>query len=272
MVKRGGRVPGAVGLVDVLVAEGFGSWEFGQAPDRLGGGAGPRFRRSQSNRSRRQLENEGPLNLATLQGRLTALLTQARTTRTGSSNALVTEVQQGTLTAMRALYGSESSNEQQLLLAIDEHKLARPDLVSIGMVLEGALANMLSEVESGFVGSLHARVAAEVLGDLLRLAKEVLNETGPDAKNVGAVLVAAAFEDAMRRLAIVRDLPEQEKLADLLVDLKNAGILQGAQVAIAQSYLSFRNRALHARWEQIERPETQAVLAFTEGIIGLHLV
>jgi uncharacterized protein YutE (UPF0331/DUF86 family) len=71
----------------------------------------------------------------------------------------------------------------------------------------------------------------------------------------------------VRRLADLNGLPQDEKLADVLTALKSAGVLQGAEVGIAQSYLGFRNKALHARWNEVDLPAVQAVLAFTEQII-----
>ena len=94
----------------------------------------------------------------------------------------------------------------------------------------------------------------------------VLDESGDDAKNVAAVLAAAAFEDTFRRIANKHGVPVGEKLADIITELKKQQLIQGAQVGIAQSYLSFRNRALHAKWSEIDRTAVHSVLAFTEAI------
>ena len=212
------------------------------------------------------------MDLAALTARLTSLRERAASVGRTPDEAGVVEVQQGTLTAMRALYGEDSSNERQLLLALDRHRQARPDFVSMAVVLQGALGNMLAEASASFVGSLQARVAGEILGDLVGLAREVLSEAGVDATNVGAVLAAAAFEDSMRRLAVQNGIRHHEKLADVLTALKDASVLQGSQVAISQSFLSFRNRALHAKWTEISRADTQAVIAFTEAIVTHHFV
>ncbi len=126
---------------------------------------------------------------------------------------------------------------------------------------------MKSEIDSGFVGSLRATLAGEVLTDFIKLTRVILEEKGDEAKNVASVLAAAAFEDTMRKLADIRKCEDGEKLADVIMQLKNAGILQGAQVCIAQSYLSLRNRALHAKWGEVDRPSIESLLAFTEQII-----
>ena len=212
------------------------------------------------------------MDLASLTGRVTSLRERAATLVRTADEAGIVEVQQGTLTAMRALYGADSSNQRHLLLELDRHRHVRPDLVSMAVVLQGALANMLAEVGASFVGSLKARVAGEILADFVSLAREVLSEAGDDAKNVGSVLAAAAFEDSMRRLAVQNGIPHHEKLADVLTALKDASILQGSQVAISQSFLTFRNRALHAKWAEISRADAQAVIGFTEEIVTRYFV
>jgi hypothetical protein len=52
--------------------------------------------------------------------------------------------------------------------------------------------------------------------------------------------------------------------------LKDRQVFQGPQVGIAQSYLGFRNKALHAQWSGIDRSSIHAVLAFTEQLIIAH--
>ena len=65
-------------------------------------------------------------------------------------------------------------------------------------------------------------------------------------------------------------MPHHEKLADVVTALKERDVLQGSQVGIAQSYLSFRNRALHAKWAEVDRPEVASVLGFTEALLVKH--
>ena len=64
----------------------------------------------------------------------------------------------------------------------------------------GTIKNARMELEAGLIVRLRATVAGEVLAELLRLAKEILAEQTDAAKNVGAVLVAAGYEDLLRRM------------------------------------------------------------------------
>ena len=67
----------------------------------------------------------------------------------------------------------------------------------------GALRNLKSEIEQGIIGNLRCEVTGEVLGDLLQLGEATLDEGTNESKNVAAVLVVAAFEDTIRRLALI---------------------------------------------------------------------
>jgi hypothetical protein len=193
----------------------------------------------------------------------------------GRSPKLVGEVFHGTMTVMQAMYGLNSNQEKSLREYVHDvqskyspSSVRIPDLVISN--IWGILDAMKAEISSGFVGSVQSSVTGDVLTDLIKLSKVAIEEAGDDAKDVAAVLSAAAFEDTIRRIAIKHKIPPMEKLADIITELKNRQVLQGPQVGIAQSYLGFRNKALHAGWSQIERPSVYSVLAFTEQLILAH--
>jgi hypothetical protein len=88
---------------------------------------------------------------------------------------------------------------------------------------------------------------------------------------VAAVLVAAAFEDAIRLIASTKTgVIDRPKLEWLIGRLKTDGILTGPSVAIATGNLKFRNDALHADWEHIQPDVIAACLAFVEGLLLEH--
>jgi uncharacterized protein YutE (UPF0331/DUF86 family) len=177
---------------------------------------------------------------------------------------------------MQALSGPESSQEKDLRAYLESirkggHPRLPATIASSIEAIRGTLLSIKAELDAGFIGSLRATLTGEVLTDLIKLARTTLAEQGEDAKDVAAVLSAAAFEDVMRKLIDLKGLGEYEKLTDVLIALKDTGVLQGAEVGIAQSYLSFRNRALHAKWSEVDRPAVESVLGFTEQIILKHL-
>jgi hypothetical protein len=115
------------------------------------------------------------------------------------------------------------------------------------------------------VERLTLRISGEVLGDFLGLARVALDE---DKKDVAAVLAAAAFEETMRRMGSeLADIQDRPKLSDVLQTLKAKDVLVGPQFSTAQSYLTFRNRALHAEWDQIDRPTVVSAAAFVGELL-----
>ena len=211
------------------------------------------------------------MNLSTIKARVDELLAMASQ---HPSTMLESTLHHGTLGVMQALYGPDSSQEQEFraytkVLRTSAH-LHSYDPVSSAEAIIGVLQSVKAELDAGFIGSLRATLTGEILTDLIKLARTTLEETGNDAKNVAAVLTAAAFEDVMRKLSDLIGLAEHEKLQELLIALKDAGGLQRTEVTTAQSYLSFRNNALHAKWSEVDRPVVQSALGFTEQIILKH--
>jgi hypothetical protein len=135
----------------------------------------------------------------------------------------------------------------------------------------GAIKNAIAEVEGGLIVGLRAQVAGEILSELVGLGKEVLEDDTESAKNVSAVLIAAAFEDVMRRMGSeLASVTGRPRLEEVLTGLKVAGILKGGEVGTAQSYLKFRNDSLHADWAKVQRSQVQSCTAFIEALLLKH--
>ena len=136
---------------------------------------------------------------------------------------------------------------------------------------DGVLRGTRRGINAGLTGSIRRQVTGEVLTDMVQLARAALDQRDGDAKNVAAVLAAAAFEDTIRRMGkTLISIMGQDDLSEVLKKLKEAGVMQGTQVGIAQSYLNFRNQALHAHWDKIERESIQSVLGFVEQLLLKH--
>jgi hypothetical protein len=212
------------------------------------------------------------MNLSTVKARVDQLLAM---TSQQPSIALQSALYQGTLTVMQALYGSESSQEKELQAYIEmiRQRTAFSGDKSLSMTIsaiKGSLETIKAELDSGFVGSLRASLTGEVLADMIRLAREALGEPGDDTKNVASVLVAAAFEDMLRRLINLKDPVHRDSLQNIITALKGAGVLQGTEVSTALNYLPFRNHALHAQWDKVTRLVVESALAFTEHTLLKH--
>ena len=191
----------------------------------------------------------------------------------------VSEALHGTLTLAAILYGDREGALQMRMLT-DAMQRAKTDKTNVAYVqhkvvwpaVQGALRAMRGDVEAGLVGNIERRAAGEVIADMLGLAKEALSQGSEGAKNVAAVLAAAAFEDAMRRMgAALANVKGRPKLAEVLESLKAAGILVGAPFGTAQSYLKLRNDALHADWARLDGSVIGSCIAFVEQQILQHL-
>lgn len=205
---------------------------------------------------------------------ITAIKTRVEKLSTPIDRSLenVNQRLQGLLTVMSSVYGEESQQVKTLLTNIaDIRAEARGDSMTaynMGQVVIGTIKNLKEEIESGFLGSLQKRIASEILTDFIQLAKTVLEDKSDNAKNVSSVLAAAAFEDTIRRIgSSFAGLIGHDKLDKVIDDLKKAGLLQSPQLGIAISYLSFRNHALHANWENIDRASVQSVIGFVEQLL-----
>jgi hypothetical protein len=133
------------------------------------------------------------------------------------------------------------------------------------------IKTVIGEIENDLIVNLRAQIAGEVLSELVGLGKEILADNTDSAKNVSAVLIAAAFEDLIRRMgAELAGVSGRPKLEDVITALKNAGVLKGGEVGTAQSYLKFRNDSLHADWAKVDKPQIQSCTAFVEALLMKH--
>jgi hypothetical protein len=185
------------------------------------------------------------------------------------------EAVQFTISILTAMYGSQSPQLKTFIAALAQvaqiaHNPTNADHHQ-WMHARGALANVVAEIEAGLIVSLRAQVAGEIFAELVRLSKETLEDDTESAKNVSAVLTAAAFEDLMRRMGSeLAGVVGRPKLEEVLTALKTAGILKGGEVGTAQSYLKFRNDSLHADWAKVQKSQVQSCTAFIEALLIKH--
>jgi hypothetical protein len=136
---------------------------------------------------------------------------------------------------------------------------------------QDAISNVVGEIEGGLIVSLRARITGEILSDLIGLAKEILQDSSESAKNVAAVLVAAAFEDVMRRMgSALAGVGGRPKLEVVVNALNGASVLKVGEVGLAQSFLKFRNDTLHANWRLVDKSQIQSCMAFIEAVLLKH--
>jgi hypothetical protein len=193
-----------------------------------------------------------------------------------NASAAAGELYHGTVTLLGLTHGENSQQVKAFNEAVAAIRKSKDGFWGISIETirysQGALASLQGEVAAGLIGNLRREVTGEVLADLLQLAKAALNEGTVGGKNVAAVLVAAAFEDTLRRLgALCCGIHTREPLSDILLSLKTADILKGSQVGVVQSHFQFRNDAMHADWDKIDTVAVGTVIGLVQELLLKHL-
>lgn len=209
------------------------------------------------------------MDLNVLKSRIDELLKIQYASR-GDGYARASQLLQGAITVISAVHGPES--HQVTTLRDNAKKSFEMRLDShVYFAAHGAVENLKAELDAGLIGSLQKRLQGEVLTDFIQLAMSVLDQSGDGAKNVAAVLVAAAFEDVIRRMgSTLAGVVGHDDLEDIIGALKQKGVLVAPQLGIALGYLNFRNRALHANWDQIQLETVHSALGFVEQLLLKH--
>ena len=176
---------------------------------------------------------------------------------------------------LTAIYGPQSEQLRSLNTALEQIMKQKESLSGKEVFRERAafyaVQNTVAEIKNGLVARLRTQIAGEILGELLSLGKEHLDDKAESAKNISAVLVAAAYEDLIRRMGReFSGVLDRPKLESVINSLKDAAVLQGGSVTTAQSYLKFRNDALHADWDKVDRPLIGSAIGFIEGLLLKH--
>lgn len=192
-----------------------------------------------------------------------------------ASHGLASEATQFATSLLTALYGAQSTQLKAFSAGCDAISRMKPGMGNISVQLcrhaRGAITNAKAELEAGLVGSLRVRVTGEVLADLVSLGKEILAERTDAAKNVAAVLIAAAFEDLIRRMGLeLAAVAGRPSLQDVTTALREAGVLKGGEIGTAQSFLKFRNDSLHADWANVSHAQVESCAAFIDAMLMKH--
>jgi len=147
-----------------------------------------------------------------------------------------------TVSLLTATYGPQSTQLNAFNTALAQHAKNKEGLSGVDFYQNSHAAtvieNVIAEMDAGLVGSLRAQVAGEVLSELVGLGKEILGDNTPASKNVAAVLIAAAFEDLIRRMGSdLAGVAGRPKLESVLTSIKDAQVLQGGAVGTGDRLL-----------------------------------
>lgn len=192
----------------------------------------------------------------------------------GTDTTTASEATQFATSMLTLLYGSHSTQLKAFSAGCDALAKSKVGILAAELrrYAQGVIRNAKAELEAGLVGNLRLEVTGEVLSDLVGIGKEILSEGTESAKNVAAVMIAAAFEDLLRRMAAeLAGFSGRPSLQDVLTALKDAGALKGGEIGTAQSFLKLRNDSLHADWANVSRTQIESCTAFIDAMLVKHL-
>jgi hypothetical protein len=191
----------------------------------------------------------------------------------GTDERTAREAIQFATSMLTALYGPKSPQLQAFTAGCSAIEGRKVGIIAAELrrCACGVIANAKAELQAGLIGNLRLCVTGEVLADLVSLGKETIGLGNEVAKNVAAVVIAAAYEDLIRRMGIeFAQVPGRPDLQEVIARLKDAGTLKGGEIGIAQSFLKFRNDSLHADWANASRAQVESCIAFIDAMLMKH--
>jgi hypothetical protein len=171
----------------------------------------------------------------------------------------------GTVNILEVLYGANSEKLKAYNVLFRNYaQKSNSRGESIRKSTFGILKSIKSEVEAGLVNNLELKAQGGIFRDFITLARESLDEN----KDVAAVLVSAALEDALKRFALRNDLDVADaNMEQVINSLKSKGLLKDPQASIAKGHKELRKKAFHANWDKIEKASVNSAIGFTESFI-----
>jgi hypothetical protein len=177
-----------------------------------------------------------------------------------------------TLAILAIIYGNPSPQIVQFTKRLDKghgrwDNEPRQWAFRIAEEIEHVLEAALADFDAGITASVRVQAKGAILGDFIALAREALSG-GASAEKVGAVLIAAALEETLKQLGEENELDVLSRdMRGVIQKLRDAGVLAGAQPAVASGYVKFRDYAFHGQFEFIDRATIESAAAFVEGLL-----
>jgi hypothetical protein len=132
------------------------------------------------------------------------------------------------------------------------------------------LANLRSDVESGYLTSYYLGVAGEVLSDLLDLGAWSLTE---GSKEAAAILGGSGLELGLRRIAAARglDISKARGIDDINAALADAGVYNRLRRGQVDSWRLLRNHAIHGEHGEYSDTDVRLMLDAVRAFLAEEL-
>jgi hypothetical protein len=131
------------------------------------------------------------------------------------------------------------------------------------------LRRLLADVNAGLLANLANRAVAETFDTFLDHGAEYLKI---GAKNEAGVIAGVVFEDTIRKICRVQQIPENGvKLDELVSVLVKRELLTGLKAKRSRAAAALRTSAAHARWEEFDAEDVRPVIDLTRELLEAHL-
>jgi hypothetical protein len=130
------------------------------------------------------------------------------------------------------------------------------------------LRELRRDMECGLLTTVENRAIAVTFDDFLDHGAEYLKH---GRKDEAAVIAGIVFEDTIRRICRVLEIPENGVPLDALIsELTKRNVLTALKAKRARGAAGLRTSAAHARWEEIQLSDVQPVIELTRELMAAH--
>jgi hypothetical protein len=128
----------------------------------------------------------------------------------------------------------------------------------------GVLSGALDDLENGYLLGQEFLVAGEVFDSILEQAKYLIQN---NYKDPAAVLARVVLEDALRRIARVEGVDENQKASVINDELKKKGRFSQPQWRFIQGWLDIGNFAAHGKFDQYKQDDVVKMIDDVERFL-----
>jgi hypothetical protein len=137
--------------------------------------------------------------------------------------------------------------------------------------IHGALQALRADYEGGYAASIEELVHADLFGDFIAMAQELLDKGYRDA---AAVIVGSVLEGHLRQLCAKHgvdpddDAGRPKKSDRMNADLKKAGAYGNLEQKEVTNWLGLRNHAAHGEYDRYDEAQVALMLQGVTGFLA----
>jgi hypothetical protein len=141
------------------------------------------------------------------------------------------------------------------------------------LALAGIAEALKADYRAGYMTSVEELVHADVFGDFLEMADELLSK---GYKDPAAVIVGSVLEEHLRKLAnkygiAIEDTHGRARKADTLnADLVKEGGYNKLEQKSVTAWLDLRNKAAHGKYDEYDKSQVNALMRDARAFMIRH--